>query len=253
MSFTNLIIRKPNLSKGITKSFGTGIDFSEEVKNSSFRITQDNFEVKLQDNEKVVEGNFIEKAHVKQHERKTKSGKLISVREHDDKRIKHTVSSLRKMKNVLRRLRIRDKNFYFDPETEQIKHSHYSDKTVQRKINEILKMDQDAKQRNKDKKYGIDIDKLSDMVKKQKIKHDYVSSSVIKIPRNFQNENDEKHFPNVNLNVKKLVNEKKLQLHFINNNVKRTFNNIKITGFRSKGENGEITFENSEAYYTVRY
>ena len=75
MNLSNLTIapHKKITSNQVSKSFSNeGLNIQKELAEQNFNITDKN-------------GN-IEKAHIKQHQRKTKSGKLINVKEHEDKR-----------------------------------------------------------------------------------------------------------------------------------------------------------------------
>lgn len=77
---TNVVIRKPSASININKSFSRdGLDFNREVNKRFFTIT---------DNPAEVKDEVIEKATVKSHTRKTKSGKLSNVKQYEDSRTK---------------------------------------------------------------------------------------------------------------------------------------------------------------------
>ena len=72
---TNFIIQKPSTAGNVEKTFGNGIDIKNEMRQEAFNIVNDN------------DNNLnIEKAHVKAHQRKTKSGKLVQVKEYEDSR-----------------------------------------------------------------------------------------------------------------------------------------------------------------------
>ena len=72
---TNFIIQKPSTAGNVEKTFGNGIDIKNEMRQEAFNIVNDN------DN-----NQDIEKAHVKAHQRITKSGKLVQVKEYEDSR-----------------------------------------------------------------------------------------------------------------------------------------------------------------------
>ncbi len=72
---TNFVIQKPSTQKRVGQTFEKGINVKEELKQEAFHILDGN-------------GLDIEKAHVKAHQRKTKSGKLVQVKEYEDKRQK---------------------------------------------------------------------------------------------------------------------------------------------------------------------
>src|SRR5574337_844091 len=85
---TNFVIGKPDekVSKRVEQTFEKGIDVKQELKAEAFHILDSN-------------GLDIEKAHVKAHQRKSKSSKSSQVKEYDDSRHKAALQHAKEMMN----------------------------------------------------------------------------------------------------------------------------------------------------------